>query len=287
MDNECLHSQDGEVFGAMALVTAALIGMGVLCAIEVFFLIGFTFRRRTGLYFWSMNITNAAELCFNISSILSLWVLKDSYPWITLTFSVASDLGYAFFGFLILYSRLHILSASPRTLRFVLGAIIAESLLFEVPQEVLLIGSTILPSSKFSAIYGVWWRIEACVYTACDLLLSGIYIFHVKSMWGSVANPQIRTVLKKILLMTAFLIFIDISNIVLTFAANYPVLIGIQGFLFAFNLKVEIWSLNQLTEISKSALMASQARFVSSISETEASTEASEVRSRTNGRSKR
>jgi hypothetical protein len=228
MGDTCLPSEDDRISGLMALFTAAFIGMGVLCAIEVFFLIGMTFRRRSGLYFWSMIITNASELCFNISNILYLWLLKDSYPWITLTFAVVSDLGYSMFGFLILYSRLHILSASPRTLRFVLYAICAEVLFLELPMEVLLVGSTILPSSTFTPVYGIFWRIEACVYTVCDLSLSGTYIFHVRRMWSSVNDQQMRSVLRRVLFMTTFLISLDILNIILTFSLKYPILFGIQ-----------------------------------------------------------
>jgi len=258
MDND-------KVSGAMALVTAALIGMGFLCAIEVFIMIGITFRRRTGLYFWSMIITNAAQLCVNISSMLKFWVLVDSCLWIPLTLDVASELCYSLFGFLILYSRLHILSASQRTLRFVLGVIVAEVLIVEITQEVLYAGSTLLPLSNFASTYNIWWRLEVCVYTACDLSLSGIYIFHANSMWSSAENQRQYSVLKHILFLMAFLILIDISNIVLTFTINSPVLVGIQGFLFAFKLKVEIWTLNQLTEMSRAALEASKTEFANSI----------------------
>jgi hypothetical protein len=213
-------AEDEVISGTHSLLAAAFLGMSFLCLFQMLFFIGTVFRRKSGLYFWSILITTVSELSLNFSAVLYFWILKFSSPGITLLFSAPAYIGYVLFEFLVLYSRLHLLSASQRTLRIVLWLIIIEVTVVEVPMSILLVYTTLNSSVGAHSVYRIWYEAESVIYVALDIFLSSLYIWHVWKMWGIDKSRVQRRVLRHVILMGIFLISIDICYLAVAFTVD-------------------------------------------------------------------
>jgi len=92
----------------------------------------YTFRKWSGLYFWSVLITTWGVTLHAIGFILKFCV--PSCNWIFST--VLAEIGWVSMvtGFsVVLYSRLHLVVHNPRVLQLVLAMIITDAFLFHVP----------------------------------------------------------------------------------------------------------------------------------------------------------
>jgi hypothetical protein len=194
--------------------------MGILCGIDMIVLIAITFQRRSGLYFWSLLMATVFQLCFNISALLRFWVLFERSYWLYWIFFVPGYVLFPLFEYLVLYSRLSLLAASSRTLRWVLTAALVEVIFFELPTVVIIVGAKQLPGSGFLTAFDIWWRVEAVAYIVTDLSLCAVYIFHVKRMWGTDADEKTKSVLKHILCLAIFLMLTDIGYAATAFAST-------------------------------------------------------------------
>lgn len=229
MGLSCAPKGEDLVLGYMALATAAFLGMGLLCGFEMLLLIWYTFRRRSGLYYWSLVLAATSELVVNISSILYYWTFRNSCPGIVAILSIPGTLGYVLFEYLILYSRLRLVQTTNKVMRFLLAIICLEVLLVEVPLAIILLGSTVRPVSFFTPLYHTMWQAEAIVYTVVDIILSLTYIIQIRRFWGKDSSPEIRSILRDIIVMTIFVVGFDITNAVLVFIVPvFPIMYGLQ-----------------------------------------------------------
>jgi hypothetical protein len=229
MGISCVPSEGDIISGNMALAAAALLGMGLLCGFEMLLLIWHRFRRRAGLYFWSLVIAAVAEIAVNISNILYYWVLRDSCPGIVTLLAAPGAFLFVLFEYFILYSRLRLIQTSTTKLRILLVAIVAEVLLVELPLAVITIGAAVNPLSKFTSLYYTMWQVEAVIYTVVDFLLSLTYILQIRERWNKESGPAVRSMLRDIVLMTVFVVGIDAANAGLVFVGSvFPIMYALE-----------------------------------------------------------
>jgi hypothetical protein len=219
--SESAAAENEDLWGSVEIAAACFSAMGFLCCLQTFILIGITFRRRSGLYFWSLMGATFAQLCVSFSMFLQTWILVHRLPGIPLAMSTLGYLFFPPFGFLILYSRLHLLFASKRVLRFALILIVLEWALFEFPMALLQTLSIFYPdSTKIARANKLSWEFEEAMYTTVDLLLCLLYALQVKRIWGR-SEDRTKGVLRHVIAMTVLFILLDVSWLVVQNATNY------------------------------------------------------------------
>jgi hypothetical protein len=190
---------------------ASLSTAGLLCCIQTFILVGITFRRWSGLYFWSLVGAAFSLLLCCLAIPLRSYILKETQLAIPAAMTAIGYLFFPPFSFLLLYSRLHLLQASKRILKLVFIVIAIEWLVAEVPQAVLTLLNFRHPGSeRIASLYKVSWELEEALYPVVDLLLCSMYLIYVKSMWNT-REPKVKRVLRHVAIMIIFLILIDVS----------------------------------------------------------------------------
>jgi hypothetical protein len=211
--------------GAIPLITLACTSIGLFCCIEMIFLVTITFRRYSGLYFWSIVGGTCSQFLVCWSVVLLYWISEPSQPAAWLTLAAIGYLLYVPFEFLVLYSRLHLLLTSKRTLNWVLGAIVMESLVAEIPLTTLMILNTLHPDSqRVLSIYTTWWLAESVLYTVVDVMLCGVYFLQCKRLWGD--DNRMTRVLWHVIAMVIILFIIDVAYVVLSFTADQQLTTG-------------------------------------------------------------
>ena len=216
---------------------AALLGASLLSVFELAVLIMATFRHRSGLYFWSVTIAAFGALVFNLGLLLLFFVLKYRTPWLSAIFIATGYIIHVPAEFAVLYSRLHLIGASQRTLHLVLVGIVVEVSLIALPSCILVTGALATTTPKFALAFFYFQRLEVCVYAAFEIVLSGVYIYHVRLMWDVDGIEARKSVLERLLYMSILIICLDLSNLTVEFAGKNAVrssLVVCPTFIFAF-----------------------------------------------------
>jgi hypothetical protein len=209
--------------GRTYVIIGAFVAMGFLCTFELIPIIWTTFKRRSGLYFWGIVVATVGSFLFNLGTTIYIFNLSNGTPLMLGLTTAVSTLGYLIYipaEFAILYSRLHLLAASQRTLFWVIILAMTEYTLVTIPNAILSIGASTTSSKSFSVSYGYFQRIEIVVYMATEIIFSIIYIRHTLQMWATGSKPKAKKILKLCLCANAIVILLDIVTVVFEFTGH-------------------------------------------------------------------
>jgi hypothetical protein len=181
------------------VIGACLLSLAFLSNLEVLCLIPIRFRRRGGLYFWTVVVAAVSSTFFTTGITLLVLVPGRSalHGWVALT--PLGDVLYEPAEFLLVYSRLHLISASRRLQRCVLLWIAAHTMLFTIPSMGITIAGTLSGDAKLLTAELIILRVKNCAYTVTEILLSAIFLYQVAKAWNRKIEPQIRPVLRHIM----------------------------------------------------------------------------------------
>jgi hypothetical protein len=166
--------------------------MGALSCIELILIIPGYFRQWNGMYFWGVVCATVGATMMTTGNLLLFLFVTDHLHGLSITLI---QLGYAIYcpaDFVVLYSRLHVVGASPKLLKWLFGAIILELICIEIPAEVLYTW-TMLPSSmKLQKKARITTLIQGPFYYGLHLAINGIYVHHIYHSWKQkdVALPK-------------------------------------------------------------------------------------------------
>jgi hypothetical protein len=102
-------------------------------------------------------------------------------------------------------------------MQVVLGIMLFEIVMVEIPQAVLIIGSVELPNSRFAAVEEIWWRVEAPIYLLVDLIAGVVYIWQIKGILESSPSKDMRQMMIQLIGMTLFVVTADVGIVVTSF----------------------------------------------------------------------
>ncbi|KAL8871373.1 MAG: hypothetical protein Q9174_002782, partial [Haloplaca sp. 1 TL-2023] len=242
--------EDITVFDACLLAAATAVAWAYV--IELDLTIFLTFRRRSGLYFWSLLISSWGCVLHALAFILSFLVGTDWHvhlPFIEIGW-VAMVTGQAF----VLYSRLHLVLRNQKTLRYILCLIIVDAFILHIPTIVFTVGinSPTQPARDFwQPKFNVMERIQLVGFCLQETLISILYIKNTIRILGSVYHSMTRKVMIQLILINVVCIGMDLILIVLEFTGEYTGEASIKPMVYAIKLKLEFTVLNQLMGLSK------------------------------------
>ncbi|KAL8711664.1 MAG: hypothetical protein Q9225_007088 [Loekoesia sp. 1 TL-2023] len=230
-------------------VLAAATAVAWVFVVELDLTILLTFRRRGGLYFWSLLISSWGCVLHGLGFILSFLV---GSPWtVTLPFIeigwVTMVTGQAF----VLFSRLHLVVRSDRILRYLLWLIIVDACAFHIPTIVFTVGKNSPHPDPWIPKFDIMERIQLVGFCLQEFLISTLYIVYTVRILGSVYHSMTRKVMLQLILINLLCIGMDIVLIVLEFTGKYVGEASIKPMIYAIKLKLEFTVLNQLMGLSK------------------------------------
>ncbi|KAL8748037.1 MAG: hypothetical protein Q9190_000187 [Brigantiaea leucoxantha] len=230
-------------------ILAAATAVAWVFVIELDLTIFLTFRRRGGLYFWSLLVSSWGCVLHALGFILEFLV---GSPWgVTLPFIeigwVTMVTGQAF----VLYSRLHLVVRNPRTLRTVLIAILVDAAILHIPTIVFTVGNNSPNADFWSRKFNIMERIQLVGFCLQEFAISTLYIVATVRILGSVYHSMTRKVMLQLILINCICIGMDIVLIGLEFTGEYVGEASIKPMIYAIKLKLEFTILNQLMGLSK------------------------------------
>jgi hypothetical protein len=237
------------------LVLIVFIVLSFYNALELMVMILLSFRRRRGLYFWSLFLSAALgvipyslgfllKFFTNINSSISVTILSVGW-WVMVT-------GQG----LVLYSRLHLVLRDQRKLRRVLYMILTNILLLHVPTTVLTYGSNVHnPSKSFVKAYNIMEKVQMTGFSIQEGIISGLYVFETIRVMRTAAQQKRENhkIMRQLVGINVVIILMDLALLGLEYASEYAIQITLKGAVYSLKLKLEFAVLGKLVDFIRLA----------------------------------
>lgn len=234
-------------------------------AIELLTLIFLTFKRRAGLYFWSILFASFGILPYCLGWLIVYFDLTHDYVGM-----VIETVGWILVisgQSVVLYSRLHLIMTDRKILRSVLVVIILNGITWvrsaisstqlsqltrtkHTTMTVLLFGSEYSPRENrngFNSVFNIAEKVSMSCFYLQELAISGIYIWKsidiLKTAFGNT-----RTMVYKLFAINIAIVVMDIALVIIELMDFYVWEQGIKLVTYSIKLKLEFAVLSELIE---------------------------------------
>lgn len=252
---------DSLVSGPALFVITAFISLALYNVLELIVIILTKFKKRRGLYFWSMFVATVG-----ISSNAVGYLLKFLHPNVGLaskfTYISLIVLGWSSMvtgQSVVLYSRLHLLLHNRRKLRCILGMIIFDATVCHVPIAVLFYSVNSDNGASFVTPYSIYEKVQLSVFFIQECIISFVYIHeswrflqarHLAFESNS-KNIDGRKTMYWLITINVVIMMLDISILALEFSGFYDLQTSWKALVYSVKLKLEFSILNKLIEVVK------------------------------------
>lgn len=226
--------------------TVAMFAIGSWNGLEVGLKTFDYFKEYRGLYFWSMQIASWGIVLYSIPAQL-LYVSLGSSTLDNIFFMIgwcAMVTGQA----VVVYSRLHLVVRHGRCLRFALGMIITNAILFHTPHFVLYLDEFVGNNRKIHYVGAIFYYAQAIAFCLQDLFLCTAYMLESMRALKPVLEMrgrEGRQVLVHMMVVNAFIMVMTAALTVVVFL-DPTITAGFKAVVTSIKLKLEFMILNRL-----------------------------------------
>ncbi|EON69096.1 hypothetical protein W97_08409 [Coniosporium apollinis CBS 100218] len=235
-------------FNAESIIVIVCTALGLYNALELLLLIYLIFKRKHGLYYWSMLIATFGLIPYSVGRLMVYFglsnevaaVLIDNIGWMLMVS------GQSF----VLYSRLHLVLHSPRILRVVLWIIILDAVILHTTTTVVSHVSNLTDTGRgFADAYKVIEKIQMTIFCMQELGISGLYVWKTVDILRTTLTQNARNIMKQLFGINVLIILMDIALLALEYRNVTVYQQSFKGVVYSVKLKLEFAVLNQLVEV--------------------------------------
>lgn len=225
------------VTGPEIFIVTAFISLAFYNVLELSIFIYTTFKRRTGLYFWSMVIATWG-IALNGAGYLVKFMRPDESAAVRVFSTVLILVGWCMMitgHSVVLFSRLHLLVSDPFKIRLVLTMIVVDAIICHPPTSALfgLVQSN--NPQPYAAAYSVYEKFQLLVFFIQELIISIIYIMESAKFLrvraatiGRGPSNELKaigmdsgTVMRWLIAINVLVVFLDVSILAFEFSGFY------------------------------------------------------------------
>ncbi|KAF4454387.1 hypothetical protein F53441_3104 [Fusarium austroafricanum] len=241
-------SIDGTVYIGRDVFVIVASTLSLYNAVELLTLIVLTFKRRAGLYFWSILIASFGIIPYCLGWMVVYFDLTHDYIGM-----IIETIGWVLVisgQSVVLYSRLHLIVTDKNILRAVLIMIIINGIVWHTTMTVLLFGSEYSPGDNkqgFNNVFNIAEKNSMCCFYVQELIISGLYIWKSMDILNT-AFGNTKTMLHKLFAINIVIVLMDIALLAIEFYDLYIWEQGIKLVTYSIKLKLEFAVLSELIE---------------------------------------
>lgn len=235
------------------IIIAVFISIAFYNVLELTTSIFTSFKKRSGLYFWSLLIATWG-IAFNGTGYLlmhlSLITEANIYATIILIGWCSMITGQS----VVLYSRLHIVMHHQKRLRMVLYMIIANAIWLHTPIIILVYGTNSANPEPFQNPYAIFEKIQLSVFFVQELIISGLYVWETTNrlrLEKSIGNLRTRKIMNHLIWVNVLVVLLDITILALEFTNLFEIQTAWKPLVYSIKLKLEFSILNQLVSLTR------------------------------------
>lgn len=235
-----------EVSRPIAMVIAGLFALACCNVLQILVSIINTFKRRRGLYFWSMVIATLGILVHALSTFLRYFALAPNFPMCVLIciswYSMVTGQS------VVLYSRLHLVTDYDSYSRWVLGMIIFNFCVLHIPTTILFLGIN-LDVKSFIRPFNIYERVQLAGFAAQETIISGLYIWETMTSLRPVLAMKGRRgqkVVINLLVVNTLAVLLDAALLATEYTNHFDVQTTLKPVVYSIKLMLEFTVLNSL-----------------------------------------
>ncbi|KAH7131275.1 hypothetical protein EDB81DRAFT_136988 [Dactylonectria macrodidyma] len=245
-------SHDGPVrrapkeYSAEAVMVIVCLTLALYNAFELLGLIFMTFKKRQGLYFWSIFLASFAIIPYSVGRAMDFFDL--TIDWISMIFECSGWVVMVSGQSVVLYSRLHLVLNDARILRAVLIMIIVNAVVWHPMVIVLLFGSNYSPypaRRNFNNVYSIIERAQMTCFCVQEFILSGIYMWKTLDILRTSLGNK-RRFMWHLFGINVLIVLMDIGLLVLEYKNKFAWQRGVKVAVYSVKLKLEFAVLGEL-----------------------------------------
>lgn len=223
-------------------VASAFVGITFFLFLETLFEIFRVFKKRRGLYFWSLLTCVLSTAIVNIAIVLKYLTPGTKHIWALYTLmALVGWTCYSLGQLVVLYSRLHLVADSPRLGRWVLYLICACAFLFVIPIWIVVWPAWNIDkqlTTRWSAPDGIVERFTQLGFTLAETTVSGVYIHALLRLLNYKPTVRQRRVFLDLVYVNVITIALDITSTALVYLNQTGVSHPVQTFSYILKFRL-------------------------------------------------
>ncbi|CAI6095942.1 unnamed protein product [Clonostachys chloroleuca] len=234
----------------------AFVSVALYNVLELTFMVFSTFKKRSGLYFWSFCIAIWGIPPYSIGFLLKGIGANPNATYAYVTLIVIGWCSTVTGQSVVLYSRLHLVDREKKHLRFILAMIVFNAVTLHSVTTVMVFGSNSPTySDSFVTPYSIVEKTQVTIFFFQELIISMLYIFATVNLFrGSIihAKSNRARTLRHLIVVNIVVILLDITILGLEYANLYQLQTAYKGMAYSIKLKLEFNILNELVKLTRS-----------------------------------
>jgi len=239
-------------YDATSVVITIACALAIYNALELLLLIVTTFRRFSGLYFWSLAVASFGVIPYTIGFMIEYFKLTEQLAGLIIT-----CVGWPMMvtgQSLVLYSRLHVVlgKANVNLLKAVKWMIIIDAIVFHASTEVVVFGTYYSPEHLvFAAAYRYLEKIQMTVFTLQEFILSGLYVWKTLEIIRLTQRRRTSRIMWQLFSINILIVVMDIALLVVEYQDRHVIEQAIKQVIYSIKLKLEFAILSKLVGLTK------------------------------------
>jgi hypothetical protein len=250
-------SREGLAEGAYLTTIIVFLAIALYNVVELIFIIFATFRRFSGLYFWSFIVSTWGIALYAVGFLIKdaqlsqenmFYVTLIAFGWCAMVSGQS----------VVLYSRLHLLLRSQTKLRAVLVMIIVDGIICHIPIVVMVYGANhTVGHEKFVLPYSIYEKVQVTIFFIQEIIISGLYIWEAIKLMriesGMPNDAQAKRIVRHLVMVNIIIVALDVTILALEYAGMYDIQTAYKALVYSVKLKLEFSILNRLVELTEQA----------------------------------
>ena len=235
------------------IIVIVFLSLAMYNVVELTFIIWGTFKRHSGLYFWSF-LCASWGIPFYCVGFLVKYYTSASLGYLAATLILAGWIAMVTGQSMVLWSRLHLVLRNRFRLKMVLWMIICDGIICHGAITPMVYGSFSSSPGIWVKPYSIMEKIQVTIFFIQEIIISGIYIFETTKLLRleqTVGNRKSsRRLMNHLIFVNILIILLDITILGLEYANQYEYQTAYKGFVYSTKLKLEFTILNRLVEMT-------------------------------------
>lgn len=234
-------------------VVLVFLSISLYNVIELTFIIFGTFKRHSGLYFWSFLVSTWG-ICVYDCGFLIKYYASSAVGYVAASFISFGWVAMVSGQSLVLWSRLHLVLRNRFRLKGVLYMICINGVLMHGTVIPMIYGSFSSDTSKWRQPYSIMEKIQVTVFFIQEIIISSFYIIEtikLMRMERTMGNKRgSRRLMNHLIYVNILIILLDVTILGLEYADQYQYQTSYKAFVYSTKLKLEFTILNRLVEMT-------------------------------------
>jgi hypothetical protein len=234
---------------AVLVITCS--ALSIYNAVELILIIFSSFKKWTGLYFWSLLVASFGILPYNVGFLIFYFEL--THNWVGFIFSSYGWTTMVTGQSVVLYSRLHLVTAETNVLKPIKWMIIVDAFIFHIPITVMLFASHLgTATAQFANVYKVYEKLQMTGFCIQEFIISGVYVREAVRLIACLAKSKTRHTMWQLFSINIIIIIMDIFLLALEYRNLSTLEQTTKGLIYSIKLKLEFAILGKLVDIVQS-----------------------------------